>query len=55
MAPDSFNDDQQCFLYEQYRDIVRGKSDETISSDHIQALVAQHQMETINVNLPETF
>lgn len=41
MPPDHYNDDQQGFYYDQLISILRGKSDELITDDHVQALAAE--------------
>ncbi len=38
MIPDSYNDDQQGFYYDELCDILRGKSDKLITDDHVQSI-----------------
>lgn len=41
MTPDNFDDDQQGYYYRELRDILRGKSNKTITDDHLQSINAQ--------------
>lgn len=43
-CPDSYNDDQQGFYYDEARKILQGKLDKPLTDDHQQALMAEQRL-----------
>ena len=43
-CPDWYNDDQQGFYYQEWKEIASGRLDKPITEDHLQAIQAEHKL-----------